>query len=536
MSCCSNKDLIHYYLNDPSKKDFVAHVAVPENPPWKLRVKGYKGPGHDPASVAGQAAVCYVTLANALNYIVPMIPDGPKRWAAVRELLVLPRAGKDFNAFYNRKFLKFFYDKAPGTKKVVFTCESADIVAHELGHAVLDAMRPDFWNVQGKEGWAFHESFGDIMAILSVLQHEKVLAHAIQIDLNKSNVVSRLAEEMAAAVYALAKGKGGVRVDALRDASNQFTYTHPERLPGKAPANVISHECHSFSRIFTGAWYEMLVGIYEQNVAEGMPKLKALISARDTSCSLVIHGIQKAPKTVRLFDAIAKYMVKMSEDGKYHEVVKRVFKERKILRPRILMLQDMKPEDIVGGHEEIHALGKSVIVKKNEVIKMSDHMGISALSLNPLYNVDVEIPSEERYEFNQNGYMIDAIAPTRDDILDDVRLCLNFLNDEDLVGDGDDKPFAIVDGKLERTQFFACSGCSQTAVHQGNACDPNAPEYGKGHKGSNNAGRGSKGKDIDCTCPDTTPTPAPKNGCYVKVVKYGNTGVKICSKVSRTVC
>ena len=210
---CSNKDLIHYYLNDPSKKDFIAQVAVPENPPWKLRVKGYKGPGHDPASIAGQAAICYVTLANALNYIVPRIPDGPKRWAAVRELLVLPRAGKDFNAFYNRKYLKFFHDKNPETKKIVFTCEAADIVAHELGHAVLDAIRPDFWNVQGKEGWAFHESFGDIMAVLSILQHEKVLNHAIQIDLNKSNVVSRLAEEMAAAVYALAKGKGGVRVD-----------------------------------------------------------------------------------------------------------------------------------------------------------------------------------------------------------------------------------------------------------------------------------------------------------------------------------
>lgn len=533
----ADSNLIHCYLNDPSQPDFVANVAVPPDPVWPIKVRGYKGAGHDKASVAGQAAGCYVTLANAINYIVPRIPEAPTKWAAVKELYVQPRAGKDFNAYYDRKMLRFFYDTDPTKGKVVFTSESADIISHELGHAVLDAIRPDLWSVQGMEGWAFHEAFGDMMAVLASLQHEKILDHATKIDLNKSNIVSRLAEEMAAAIYVLSDSKSGYRIDALRDASNQFVYTHPERLPAKTPDNMLSHEPHNFSRVFTGAWYEMLVRIYEKNVVDGMPRLQALVSARDTACDLLLNGIRQAPRTVRLYDAIAKYMIQTDKQngGKYASIIEGVFKDRKVIRPRILMLSDKGPDDI-QGQKIVHALGQSIVVKKNEVIKLADHFGIAALSHNPLYNVGVEIPSEERYEFNEKGFLVDAIAPSKNEIIEDVRNCLNFLNDEDLVGKDDHRPFEIKRGKLERTQFYGCFRCSQTAIHKQNACDPNAPEYGKPHKPANNAGCCCKGENWTCDCDTTPPSPPPKLGCYVKVVPNGGSGVKVCSRVSRTVC
>jgi hypothetical protein len=281
----------------------------------------------------------------------------------------------------------------------------------------------------------------------------------------------------------------------------------------------------------------MLVKIYEKHVQDGMPRLEALVLARDVACDLVLNGIKQAPRTVRLYDAVAKYMVHTDKlnGGKYQDIINGVFKDRKILRPRILMLGDKNPEDI-HGQKIVHAQGASVVVKKNEIIKLSDHFGIAALSHNPLYNVNVEVPSEERYEFNKNGYLIDAIAPTRDEIIEDVRSCLNFLNDEELVGKDDHRPFEIQKGKLERTQFYGCFKCSQTAVHKNNACDPQAPEYGKPHKPANNAGCCCKGENWDCECDDTPPSPPPKLGCYVKVVPNGGSSIKVCSRASRTVC
>ena len=51
-----------------------------------------------------------------------------------------------------------------------FSAESPDVACHEMGHAVLDAVRPQLWNAQSIEAAAFHESFGDMTAILSALQ------------------------------------------------------------------------------------------------------------------------------------------------------------------------------------------------------------------------------------------------------------------------------------------------------------------------------------------------------------------------------
>jgi Zn-dependent metalloprotease len=44
---------------------------------------------------------------------------------------------------------------------MVYTCRSFDIVAHEAGHAYLDALKPSWWGYDGQTG-AFHESFGDL--------------------------------------------------------------------------------------------------------------------------------------------------------------------------------------------------------------------------------------------------------------------------------------------------------------------------------------------------------------------------------------
>jgi hypothetical protein len=76
--------------------------------------------------------------------------------------------GVDLNAFYDRVGLKFFHATAAG--RTVFSGESPDVVCHELGHALLDSFKPQLFDAASIEVAAFHESFGDMSALLSALQ------------------------------------------------------------------------------------------------------------------------------------------------------------------------------------------------------------------------------------------------------------------------------------------------------------------------------------------------------------------------------
>jgi len=67
-------------------------------------------------------------------------------WQVGKTLPVVLDDGVDLNAFYTRggsgdaPGLHFFHDTVAG--RTYFSGESPDVVCHEMGHAVLDAIRP----------------------------------------------------------------------------------------------------------------------------------------------------------------------------------------------------------------------------------------------------------------------------------------------------------------------------------------------------------------------------------------------------------
>ena len=100
----------------------------------------------------------------------------PVPWASgLGRLLVLPHAGYQDNAFYDRDTgaLHLFYFEGPDGKPV-YTCLSHDIVAHELGHAVLDGLKPGYNEVSSPETAGFHEYFGDAIAMLASLNNREI--------------------------------------------------------------------------------------------------------------------------------------------------------------------------------------------------------------------------------------------------------------------------------------------------------------------------------------------------------------------------
>src|SRR5215472_611781 len=180
-------------------------------------------------------------------------------WQPGAILNLLLDQGEDFNAYYDRNALNFFHGTAGG--RTVYSGESPDIVCHEEGHAILDAIRPELFDAGTIEAAAFHESFGDMCAILAALQLPTMRAATLQEtggDLSRNSRLSRLAEQLGWAIRQIAPA--AVDADCLRNAANSFFYTNPESLPSDAPAVSLSSEPHSFSRVFTGAFLEALAG------------------------------------------------------------------------------------------------------------------------------------------------------------------------------------------------------------------------------------------------------------------------------------
>lgn len=259
-------------------------------------------------------------------------------WVNGKVLPVLPRAGRDLNAYYDRHALKFFYATDELSGRTYYTCESSDVAAHECGHAILDAHHPDYWSSIHPETGAFHEAFGDMTALLTTLQFPSVRERMLKEtggDLRMSSNVTRLAEQLGQILY-VERGKEAANATFLRDLVNTFRYKETWLLPASAPVTRLASESHSFSRIFSGAFYQILVGIYEtkRRADSNLTADDALAQARDDAGKLLALALFLAPPGDAVFRVMALSMFKAEQQlfaGAYFEILKKVFTQRRIL-------------------------------------------------------------------------------------------------------------------------------------------------------------------------------------------------------------
>ena len=227
-----------------------------------------------------------------------------KRWQPAATLSVSLDAGSDLNAYYDRTQLAFFHSGRG--KAAVYSGESPDIVCHETGHALLDALRPDLWDAPFIETAAFHESFGDITAMLAALGlpqvREKVLGALVA---NKPSPLSRIAEQLGAAVRQA--NPEMVEADCLRNAANRWKYVAPESLPASAPAKELSAEPHAFSRVFTGAFHELLSRMLRDTIAS--PSADDLATVAADAGRLLIDAVASAPVQPDFFAQVGTRMI-----------------------------------------------------------------------------------------------------------------------------------------------------------------------------------------------------------------------------------
>lgn len=438
-------------INDPTTPSLTAEMSLPDMGPLKYAVQGFSALPKNPNE--SRSLNCHAQIGHCINSTQRLLKQPLQGWSATKLLQVMPAAGADMNAYYDRRSLRFFYYNHKGRN--VYFGDSADIVAHELGHAILDAMRPDFWSVQALEIWSFHEAFSDIIAVFNLLNYDGAIDAVLEEtggDLRRSNHASRLAEEVGRLIRDVT-GDPAYLPNALRDPCvERFHYTDPKNLPKEARNDSIAAECHSFGRIFSAAWYEAFVRAYEHEISTGRDRPAAIKAARDICFSVALKGSAASPRVSNYYEAVARCMVSVASDHgeSYSRIFSEVFSEWNIVRA-----EGLRPLSSRSWHEVVSGLKRSdkvlktrsgavVSVREASRMRISDLPIFSSLSIDE--RVEIEIPSDSYYEFDAKGNLVGEIMPDARAALEDAADCMLHVNREL----GPDGMWEVKDGAVER--------------------------------------------------------------------------------------
>src|SRR5262245_18591862 len=93
-----------------------------------------------------------------------------------------------------------------------------------------------------------------------------------------------------------------VEASCLRNAANTFFYRDPDTLPTMAPATALSSEPHSFSRVFTGAFFEGLAGML---ASKDTKNEAALLEVSQDMGAILVEGIRAASVVPTFFSQVA---------------------------------------------------------------------------------------------------------------------------------------------------------------------------------------------------------------------------------------
>ena len=255
---------------------------------------------------------------------------GPhKAWEGNRKKLpLLQDAGQDLNAFYDRASFSFFHQTVAGI--TFFSGASTDVVAHEVGHGLLDSIRPDFFDVNFLEVGAFHEAFGDCMALLTALSdlktRQKLLVAAPT--LRKRNFVESTAEDLSKGISLLIPGHNAAKP---RHAFNTFKYQIPSTLPSNGGPGALINEVHSFGMIFTGCFWDLIANLFN---ASAQKTAATLLAAARLAGKLLIAGAKSAVVTPRFMQSVGRSMTLADQSlhgGANHDHIRKAFGRHGIL-------------------------------------------------------------------------------------------------------------------------------------------------------------------------------------------------------------
>ena len=260
-------------------------------------------------------------------------------WAFKKpQLDVNPDAGEMLNAYYQRGegSVNFFHSTDPKTTQVVHSGDSGEVVYHEVGHAILVGFRPAYLMNWRTDAGAFHESFGDMLALVMSVQDDRVLAKVVEQtggDMSKPNMAAALGEELGITINNTS-GKNRTGGDYTRNAINSFKWADPKSLESQPEdPNQLGSEVHNYSRLWTGAFYDVFSGLVDENRAAGMEPAQAIREASNEGLRMLGRLVKAAPRFDFTYKDMAKAFVASDRDngGKHVDLITQVYKNREIL-------------------------------------------------------------------------------------------------------------------------------------------------------------------------------------------------------------
>ena len=241
----------------------------------------------------------------------------PLRWGFDgSRLLVVPHAGTLANAFYSTQThsLQFFSFVRGRRSQVYHTALAHDVVAHETGHALLDAVRPRYGEAFEPETAALHEAVGDLTAVFAALSHQTVRRRVAR-NLAGANLLSEIAEGF--------EEEGATGWASLRSLVDARPAMWKDTI-----------EPHDLSLRLSSAVYRCLERLTREIRTRGHTQEGALRQARTLLQRMVVRALDYLPPADATLEEFAQAMMvadhvaKPKDERDYRAVVRRVLVER----------------------------------------------------------------------------------------------------------------------------------------------------------------------------------------------------------------
>jgi hypothetical protein len=280
-------------------------------------------------------------------------------WRNGGPLVIRPHAFKRENAYYSSNYpsLNFGYFDSLFRPETVWTCLSHDIIAHELGHAILDSFRPLFLYTEEIDTHALHEAFGDLVALFSALEHPALVDRLYKEsggDMRHPTLISGLAEEFGIGM----KGSG---TPYLRSGLEGPHYDPCE-----------PKEEHARSKIWTAAIYEILSEVVatlappeiETRRSNFEEFKRAVVTATSLTRAMLIRALHYTPLTGITMPVLARLIYESDQrlypdDPSTRDIAKRVFEKRKLWDQNIVL----DAPGVGSAFEDFEAAGAAARVK-----------------------------------------------------------------------------------------------------------------------------------------------------------------------------
>jgi len=295
------------------------------------------GKFQQPASPEGQMALSAfgIVLETLEMFERPDVLGHRVTWAfGSPQLLVVPRAGIWQNAFYDRfaRALQFFsFDSGDGRR--VHTANSRDIVSHEMGHAIVDALLPALYDALTPQTQALHEAIADLTAMSMAFKSQQIrdwLVRNKKADLQGDSPITQLAQE-----FATRRGDSLQTFHPLRDLFNNKTMDTLEDPT----------EPHALCEVLTGAVWAALMRNHDHALQKARedPRGESLLGAKlrisgERFARILFRALDYLPPAEATFVDYARALlcsdtVAVPEDSSgYREVLKQEFQKRGIVQ------------------------------------------------------------------------------------------------------------------------------------------------------------------------------------------------------------